>query len=298
MQRAIGDAFHRASPKRHNTVGSGNAASETALPSSSPRRALERPLVQLPPGERQSAERGSGALGALSHGEGWRTRSHLGEKSALLDGYDPRWQRRPALRLERESPRTDPPPRLAERQPLHSVQTQRQPDRRGRVVAAGGEALREYRRQPAAQTTAVASNPERPDLWDASGVSRTAHLARAQPMAHEHQGCPHRSARRAAPTAAPRPSGLDARNNLRPFLDVDCRIDDSCTALSAHCDRAQREAVTPNQSPLVTYFVADSASLLAPPQLPLHQRARIGPIYVHAGKAASHPAFPITLRAR
>ena len=158
---------------------------------------------------------------------------------------------------------------------------------------------RKHRRYPATVTAPIPPNQDRPNLGYPVGVSGTSYLPLPEPVPYQTQLPPRWAAWRAAATAAPGPNCPYLGNFLCPFLDVDRRIYDPFSALSGHCDRAQREVVTAKSAASRYLFCGRlrvAARSLRP--APLHQRPRVGPISVYAGKAPSHPSLPIKLCAR
>jgi len=141
-----------------------------------------------------------------------RRRPYPGEQPSLLDGGHPTWQSRPALAVDADAPRAHSTTGRADRQPLQAVQTERQSDGRGRIVAAGSEAPRQHRREPAAVPAEVSPNRDHPDLWLRSWSRWTADLSLSPAMSNQHD----RGALRATccPTAATasRSGCLNARN--------------------------------------------------------------------------------------
>ncbi len=230
--------FARPSAERHNTVGLATTKPERPLPSRRERAALERLSLDRARANGEATQCRGDALGAITSGKRGRTRPHASEQPALLHRGDPARQSRPPMGLEAEPPGADPQPRLTLRAPPNAVQTQRQSDRRRRVMAAGSQPSRQHRREPAAKPATVSPNHDGPDLRLGSRTSRAAHLPLAAAVTMQHQRPAGWAACGAAAAAAPGPYRLDARNLLRPFLDVDRRIDDPCPALSAHRDRA------------------------------------------------------------
>jgi hypothetical protein len=88
-------------------------------------------------------------------------------------------------------------------------------------VAAGSEPARQHRRQPAAQSAAVASSANQLRFWLPPRRRRPPCLALAQAVPYEHQSSARGPTRCTATAAARRPYPGHRRSFLRPFLDVD-----------------------------------------------------------------------------
>lgn len=250
------------SAKRHNLVGRAIDAAAQPISSCSERGPLERLCLDPTVAPCDGAERGRRARRAAPEGRHGRPRPNPREQPSLPDRRDPRRQRRPTRRLEAHGPRANPSPRLPDRMALQPVQAEGQADRRRRVVAAGGEPLRQNRREPAAALAAVATDLHHQCFRLSRGPCRAPDLPLAKTMAHQYQRLSRRPARCATLAASARPHLLRRRDFLRPLLDDHRRIDDSFTALSSlHRDRARRETSDDQSAVSRHLFLADSASL-------------------------------------